>query len=62
MIASAPASPAIMFVALVTTPPFEIHALKILENGNEFIVFSEGLRGGSDYEKDTFRVPNIIKG
>jgi dTDP-4-dehydrorhamnose 3,5-epimerase-like enzyme len=47
---------------IVTTPPFEIHALKILENGNEFIVFSEGLRGGSDYEKDTFRVPNIIKG
>ena len=45
---------------IVTTPPFEIHALKILENGNEFIVFSEGLRGGSDYEKDTLRVPSII--
>jgi len=47
---------------IVTTPPLEIHALKILENGNEFIVFSEGLRGGADYEKDTFRVPNIISG
>ena len=46
---------------LVSTPPFEIHALKILEEGNEFIVFSEGLRGGSNYEKDTFRVSNIIR-
>ena len=45
---------------IVSTPPFEIHALRILDSGNEFIVFSEGLRGGSDYEKDTFRVPSII--
>ena len=29
---------------LVTTPPLEVHALKILEKGNQFIVFSEGLR------------------
>jgi len=46
---------------LVTTPPLEVHALKILEKGNQFIVFSEGLRGGSDYEADTFRVDSIIK-
>lgn len=45
----------------ISTPPYEIHALKIGEDGNQFIVFSEGLRGGSDYEKDTFRVPSIIK-
>lgn len=45
----------------ISTPPYEIHAMKIGENGNQFIVFSEGLRGGSDYEKDTFRVPSIIK-
>ena len=46
---------------LVTTPPFEIHALKILPEGNQFIVFSEGLRGGKDYELDTFRIePTII--
>lgn len=45
---------------LVSTPPLEIHALKIIED-NEFIVFSEGLRGGKDYESDTFRVtPTII--
>ncbi len=45
----------------VTTPPYEIHALKIGPEGNQFLVFSEGLRGGLDYEKDTFRVPSIIK-
>ena len=46
---------------LVTTPPLEIHALLIKQHGNQFIVFSKGTRGGSDYEKDTFRVMNIIK-
>jgi len=46
---------------IITTPPLEIHALKILNQGCEFLAFSEGLRGGKDYEKDTFRVENIIK-
>ena len=46
---------------LVTTPPLEIHALKIGPTGNEFIVFSEGTRGGKDYESDTYRVENIIE-
>jgi dTDP-4-dehydrorhamnose 3,5-epimerase-like enzyme len=45
---------------LITTEPFEIHALKIGEDGNEFIVFTEGKRGGTDYESDTFRVDSII--
>lgn len=45
---------------LISTPPFEIHALKILNNGCKFIVFSEGKRGGKDYESDTFRTNNII--
>lgn len=46
---------------MVTTPPLEVHALEILEN-NQFIVFSEGKRGGKDYESDTFRVkPSLIK-
>lgn len=44
---------------MVTTPPYEIHALEILED-NQFIVFSEGLRGGKDYEEDTFRVEKTI--
>lgn len=46
---------------LVTSPPYEIHALEILED-NQFIVFTEGKRGGKDYESDTFRVkPSLIK-
>jgi len=45
---------------MVTTPPFEVHALEILED-NQFIVFSKGKRGGKDYEADTFRVePSLI--
>ena len=45
---------------IVTTPPYEIHALECLE-ASEFIVFSTGLRGGVDYEADTFRVDPILK-
>lgn len=45
---------------LITTEPFEIHALRIGKDGNEFIVFTEGKRGGADYEEDTFRVDPII--
>tara|TARA_R110000803_G_scaffold198600_2_gene262412 strand:- start:744 stop:1151 length:408 start_codon:yes stop_codon:yes gene_type:complete len=47
---------------LVSTRPNEIHALRIGPEGNEFIVFSQGKRGGKDYESDTFRVDNIIGG
>ena len=47
---------------LVETPPNEMHALKIGKNGNEFIVFTIGKRGGKDYETDTFRFqPTIIR-
>jgi len=45
---------------LITTEPYEIHALRITDEGNEFVVFSEGKRGGMDYESDTFRVESII--
>lgn len=44
---------------LVSTPPGEVHALRMTE-ANQFIVFSEGLRGGQDYEADTFRTECII--
>lgn len=44
----------------VSTPPYELHTLIVRDDGNEFIVFSEGPRGGSDYESDTFRVPCFI--
>ena len=45
---------------LISTPPLEIHTLKIGSDGNSFVVFSSGLRGGKDYETDTFRVDPII--
>jgi len=44
---------------MVSTPPFEVHALEILEP-NQFVVFSSGLRGGTDYESDTFREVVIL--
>ena len=44
---------------LVSTPPFEVHALEILEP-TQFVVFSDGVRGGQDYESDTFRVTPIL--
>lgn len=44
---------------LVVTEPNEVHAITF-EEENEFIVFSWGLRGGKDYEIDTFRVESIV--
>jgi quercetin dioxygenase-like cupin family protein len=46
---------------LVKTIPLEIHAFKFLAKKNTLLIFSSGLRGGKDYEKDTFRVESIIK-
>jgi quercetin dioxygenase-like cupin family protein len=43
----------------ITTPPNEIHALKIVDE-NEFVVFTAGPRGGLDYESDTFRIEGTI--
>jgi len=44
----------------VITPPFEIHTFRILTD-NQFLAFSEGQRGGKDYEKDTYRYsPSLI--
>ena len=46
---------------LIETPPNEMHALKIGKKGNEFIVFTKGVRGGKDYESDTYRFqPTLI--
>ncbi len=45
---------------LISTEPYEVHALRITDKGNEFIVFAEGKRGGKDYESDTFRVEPIF--
>lgn len=44
---------------LVITPTYEVHALEIVKP-NEFIVFVDGIRGGDDYESDTYRVDPIL--
>lgn len=46
---------------MITTGPSEVHSLEMVED-NQFIAFSEGKRGGKDYESDTYRVsPSIMK-
>lgn len=45
---------------VITSDQNEIHALRIGPEGCRFIAFTEGKRGGSDYESDTFRVDSII--
>jgi mannose-6-phosphate isomerase-like protein (cupin superfamily) len=46
---------------VITSDKNEIHALKIGDKGCLFMAFTEGLRGGQDYESDTFRVDNIMR-
>jgi dTDP-4-dehydrorhamnose 3,5-epimerase-like enzyme len=57
-------NPAKMVIAsmgdIVVSDMNEVHAMRILENDTLFIAFTEGIRGGSNYELDTFRVPNIV--
>jgi quercetin dioxygenase-like cupin family protein len=45
---------------LAVTEPLERHAMIALED-SEFMVFTRGLRGGEDYEKDTFRLSEPLK-
>lgn len=45
---------------VVTSQPGEVHAMKIGPSGCLFMSFSEGPRGGKDYESDTYRVRSII--
>ena len=46
---------------LILTKPNEIHAFKTLSSKSIFMVFTVGIRGGKDYEKDTYRVESIVK-
>jgi dTDP-4-dehydrorhamnose 3,5-epimerase-like enzyme len=51
---------------MVSTPPMEVHALEML-GPSQFVVFSHGIRGGEDYEADTFRdivilTPEMLRG
>ena len=43
----------------ITHKPFEAHAFKSRKN-SILIAFSCGLRGGKNYEKDTFRLKNKL--
>ena len=38
----------------------EIHAFKTLSKKSVMLALTAGIRGGKDYEKDTFRVNSII--
>ena len=44
---------------LVVTTKNESHAFKALKN-SEFLVFTQGPRGGKEYDKDTFRLKKPI--
>ena len=45
---------------VAVTEPMERHAMIALED-SEFMVFTRGIRGGEDYEKDTFRLSEPLK-
>ena len=41
--------------------PYEAHAFKCISSKGMMIVFTKGIRGGKDYEKDTYRLEkNLI--
>ena len=44
---------------VVTSGNSEIHTMRMLED-TEFIAFTQGKRGGSDYESDTYRVTSLL--
>jgi hypothetical protein len=44
----------------IITKPYEYHAYKFHKVTN-MLIFSKGLRGGRDYEKDTFRLVKSMR-
>ena len=44
---------------LIKSNPNEIHAFRTISDKSVMLALSSGLRGGIDYEKDTFRVTPI---
>ena len=44
---------------LITHKPFMAHAFKAKTN-SKILAFADGLRGGKNYEKDTFRLKNKL--
>jgi dTDP-4-dehydrorhamnose 3,5-epimerase len=45
---------------LIKSNANEIHAFKTLSKKSVMLALTAGVRGGKDYEKDTFRVDSII--
>lgn len=45
---------------LTVTEPNESHAIVALED-SLIMVFTRGIRGGEDYEKDTYRIPTPLQ-
>ena len=45
---------------LMRHDPMEVHAI-IADKDSIFIAFVDGLRGGKNYEKDTFRIENLLE-
>tara|TARA_B110000971_G_C19782676_1_gene396078 strand:+ start:189 stop:578 length:390 start_codon:yes stop_codon:yes gene_type:complete len=45
--------------SLITHKPFHAHAFKALAPSN-LLAFADGIRGGKNYEKDTFRLDKIL--
>ncbi|MFH1621471.1 MAG: cupin domain-containing protein [Patescibacteria group bacterium] len=45
---------------LMTHGPMEAHTL-IADEDTLFLAFADGLRGGEDYEKDTYRLDKLLK-
>ena len=45
---------------LLMNQPHEEHALVALQD-SEFLVLTSGLRGGKDYEKDTYRLAEPLQ-
>ena len=46
--------------SLFTHKPYEAHAFKCISSKGVMIVFTKGIRGGKDYEKDTYRLEQKI--
>ena len=44
----------------ITSDPNEIHAWKAGPDGCKVLALAAGVRGGTDYEDDTFRVDSIV--
>ena len=44
---------------MLLNEPFEWHAIKSIED-NELLILTRGLRGGNDYEADTFKIDEPI--